>query len=104
LFGSASRREPEDAEDASKGRDVFNEKPPPEELLAISDIGKLTTTSLPENVVWNSTSHSSLNFQTAFVQIHQNGETIIFGLKKHFPDIFVLQFWFQLSTIVLLIK
>ncbi|KAG0602485.1 hypothetical protein M758_10G017100 [Ceratodon purpureus] len=50
-----SRREPEDAEDASKGRDVFNEKPPPEELLAISDIGKSTTTSLPENVVMHTT-------------------------------------------------
>lgn len=46
-----SRREPEEAEDATKGRDVFNEKPPPEELLAISDVGKSTTTSLPENVV-----------------------------------------------------
>lgn len=50
-----SRREPEDAEDASKGRDVFNEKPPAEELLAISDIGKSTTTSLPENVVMHTT-------------------------------------------------
>jgi peptidylprolyl isomerase domain and WD repeat-containing protein 1 len=49
----SSRREPEDAEDATKGRDVFNEKPPPEELLTISEIGKATTTSLPENVVWN---------------------------------------------------
>lgn len=79
MFGCPSRREPEDAEDASKGRDVFNEKPPPEELLAISDIGKLTTTSLPENVVWNSTSYPSLNFQTASFNSHKNGETIIFG-------------------------
>eukprot|EP00250_Pteridium_aquilinum_P011322 c19990_g2_i1 orf=539-2413(-) len=46
-----SRREPEEAEDASKGRDVFNEKPPPEELLAVSDVGKAITTSLPDNVV-----------------------------------------------------
>ncbi|XP_039118155.1 peptidyl-prolyl cis-trans isomerase CYP71 [Dioscorea cayenensis subsp. rotundata] len=46
-----SRREPEEPEDASKGRDVFNEKPPPEELLAVSDIGKAVTTSLPDSVV-----------------------------------------------------
>ncbi|XP_024519756.1 peptidyl-prolyl cis-trans isomerase CYP71 isoform X2 [Selaginella moellendorffii] len=50
-----SRREPEEAEDASKGRDVFNEKPPPEELLAISDVGKATTTSLPLNVMMHTT-------------------------------------------------
>ncbi|CAM6042647.1 unnamed protein product [Sphagnum compactum] len=50
-----SRREPEDAEDATKGRDVFNEKPPPEELLTISEIGKATTTSLPENVILHTT-------------------------------------------------
>lgn len=46
-----SRREPEEAEDATKGRDVFNEKPPPEELLAVSELGKAVTTSLPDNVV-----------------------------------------------------
>lgn len=46
-----SRREPEEPEDASKGRDVFNEKPPADELMAVSDIGKSVTTSLPENVV-----------------------------------------------------
>lgn len=46
-----SRREPEEPEDATKGRDVFNEKPPPDELLAASDIGKAVTTSLPDNVV-----------------------------------------------------
>jgi peptidylprolyl isomerase domain and WD repeat-containing protein 1 len=51
----SSRREPEDAEDATKGRDVFNEKPPPEELLTISEIGKATTTSLPENVILHTT-------------------------------------------------
>ncbi|KAK3041246.1 hypothetical protein RJ639_001529 [Escallonia herrerae] len=45
-----SRREPEEPEDATKGRDVFNEKPPPDELLAASDIGKSVTTSLPDNV------------------------------------------------------
>ncbi|GJN15465.1 hypothetical protein PR202_gb02383 [Eleusine coracana subsp. coracana] len=45
-----SRREPEEPEDATKGRDVFNEKPPPEELLAVSDLGKTATTSLPDNV------------------------------------------------------
>ncbi|CAL9190758.1 unnamed protein product, partial [Musa hybrid cultivar] len=46
-----SRREPEEPEDATKGRDVFNEKPPPEELLAVSDLGKAVTSSLPDNVV-----------------------------------------------------
>ncbi|XP_072981015.1 peptidyl-prolyl cis-trans isomerase CYP71 isoform X2 [Typha angustifolia] len=46
-----SRREPEEPEDATKGRDVFNEKPPPEELLAVSDLGKATTTSLPDSLV-----------------------------------------------------
>ncbi|KAH9699900.1 peptidyl-prolyl cis-trans isomerase CYP71 [Citrus sinensis] len=45
-----SRREPEEPEDATKGRDVFNEKPPPDELLAVSDIGNSVTTSLPDNV------------------------------------------------------
>lgn len=50
-FGLDSRREPEEPEDATKGRDVFNEKPPPDELLAASDIGKAVTTSLPDNVV-----------------------------------------------------
>nr|CAB3481721.1 unnamed protein product [Digitaria exilis]CAB3483798.1 unnamed protein product [Digitaria exilis] len=45
-----SRREPEEPEDATKGRDVFNEKPPPEELLAVSDLGKTATTSLPDNL------------------------------------------------------
>lgn len=47
----SSQREPEDPEDATKGRDVFNEKPPADELLAASDIGKAVTTSLPDNVV-----------------------------------------------------
>nr|KAJ0213947.1 hypothetical protein LSAT_V11C400212880 [Lactuca sativa] len=37
-------------DDATKGRDVFKEKPPPDELMAASDIGKSVTTSLPENV------------------------------------------------------
>ncbi|KAF6168375.1 hypothetical protein GIB67_018215 [Kingdonia uniflora] len=50
-----SRREPEEPEDASKGRDVFNEKPPADELLAASDIGKSTTTSLPDNVIMHTT-------------------------------------------------
>ncbi|KAK2968073.1 hypothetical protein RJ640_000488 [Escallonia rubra] len=51
IIGSfLSRREPEEPEDATKGRDVFNEKPPPDELLAASDIGKSVTTSLPDNV------------------------------------------------------
>ena len=46
-----SRREPEEPEDATKGRDVFNEKPPPEELLSVSELGKTATTSLPDNLV-----------------------------------------------------
>nr|GMD69531.1 peptidyl-prolyl cis-trans isomerase CYP71 [Ipomoea batatas] len=50
-----SRREPEEPDDASKGRDVFNEKPPAEELLAVSDIGKAVTTSLPDNVILHTT-------------------------------------------------
>ncbi|XP_062172482.1 peptidyl-prolyl cis-trans isomerase CYP71 isoform X1 [Alnus glutinosa] len=50
-----SRREPEEPEDATKGRDVFNEKPPPDELLAASDIGKAVTTSLPDNVIMHTT-------------------------------------------------
>ncbi|KAJ0020764.1 hypothetical protein Pint_31942 [Pistacia integerrima] len=50
-----SRREPEEPEDATKGRDVFNEKPPPDELLAVSDIGNAVTTSLPDNVILHTT-------------------------------------------------
>ncbi|KAK6144231.1 hypothetical protein DH2020_021051 [Rehmannia glutinosa] len=50
-----SRREPEEPEDATKGRDVFNEKPPADELLAASDIGKAVTTSLPDNVIMHTT-------------------------------------------------
>ncbi|XP_004487517.1 peptidyl-prolyl cis-trans isomerase CYP71 [Cicer arietinum] len=50
-----SRREPEEPEDATKGRDVFNEKPPADELLAVSDIGKAVTTSLPDNVIMHTT-------------------------------------------------
>ncbi|KAL2899500.1 Peptidyl-prolyl cis-trans isomerase CYP71 [Bienertia sinuspersici] len=45
-----SRREPEETEDATKGRDVFNEKPPADELLAVSELGNSSTTSLPDNV------------------------------------------------------
>jgi len=51
FFCFTSRREPEEPEDATKGRDVFNEKPPPEELLSVSDLGKTATTSLPDNLV-----------------------------------------------------
>ncbi|MQM15427.1 hypothetical protein Taro_048372 [Colocasia esculenta] len=46
-----SQREPEEAEDATQGRDVFNEKPPSEELLAVSELGKAVTSSLPDNVI-----------------------------------------------------
>ncbi|XVF19749.1 hypothetical protein REPUB_Repub11eG0137600 [Reevesia pubescens] len=50
-----SRREPEEPEDATKGRDVFNEKPSADELLAVSDIEKAVTTSLPDNVLLHTT-------------------------------------------------
>ncbi|PQQ12619.1 hypothetical protein Pyn_37994 [Prunus yedoensis var. nudiflora] len=50
-----SQREPEEPEDATKGRDIFNEKPPADELLAASDIGKSVTTSLPDNVILHTT-------------------------------------------------
>ncbi|KAG4978586.1 hypothetical protein JHK86_038060 [Glycine max] len=50
-----SRRDPEEPEDATKGRDVFNEKPPADELLSVSDIGKSVTTSLPDNVILHTT-------------------------------------------------
>ncbi|XP_050367591.1 peptidyl-prolyl cis-trans isomerase CYP71 [Argentina anserina] len=50
-----SQREPEEPEDATKGRDVFNEKPPADELLAASEIGKSVTTSLPDNVIMHTT-------------------------------------------------
>ncbi|VFQ82800.1 unnamed protein product [Cuscuta campestris] len=50
-----SRREPEEPDDVNKGRDVFNEKPPPEELLAVSETGKTVTTSLPDNVILHTT-------------------------------------------------
>nr|GEW91268.1 hypothetical protein [Tanacetum cinerariifolium] len=47
-----NRKEPEEAEDATKGRDVFNENPPHDELMAVSDIAQPVTTSLPENVIY----------------------------------------------------
>ncbi|KAG2329978.1 hypothetical protein Bca52824_001158 [Brassica carinata] len=50
-----SRREPEEPEDASQGRDVFNEKPAADELMSVSDIGNSSTTSLPENVIMHTT-------------------------------------------------
>jgi len=50
-----SRREPEEPEDASQGRDVFNEKPAADELMSVSDIGNSATTSLPENVIMHTT-------------------------------------------------
>ncbi|XVE79289.1 hypothetical protein DITRI_Ditri14bG0045900 [Diplodiscus trichospermus] len=50
-----SRREPEEPEDVTKGRDVFDEKPPADELLPVSDIGKAVATSLPDNVVLHTT-------------------------------------------------
>ncbi|TQE02108.1 hypothetical protein C1H46_012294, partial [Malus baccata] len=50
-----NQREPEEPEDATKGRDIFNEKPPADELLAASEIGKSSTTSLPDNVILRTT-------------------------------------------------
>ncbi|KAM7275776.1 hypothetical protein ACFE04_017642 [Oxalis oulophora] len=50
-----SQREPEEPEDATKGRDVFNEKPPADELLAVSELGKTAMTSLPDNVILHTT-------------------------------------------------
>nr|GEY10251.1 peptidyl-prolyl cis-trans isomerase CYP71 [Tanacetum cinerariifolium] len=40
----------EEPNDASKGRDVFNENPPHDELMAVLNIAQPVTTSLPENV------------------------------------------------------
>ncbi|GJZ91817.1 hypothetical protein Tco_0663882 [Tanacetum coccineum] len=42
---------PAKPKDATKGRDAFNRKPPPDELMDVSDIRKSVTTSLPENAV-----------------------------------------------------
>eukprot|EP00897_Mesotaenium_endlicherianum_P002680 jgi/Mesen1/243/ME1143095C07533 len=50
-----SRREPEEGEDATQGRDVFNEKPPPEELLAIADVARTAASSLPDNAIMHTT-------------------------------------------------
>ncbi|GKB63564.1 hypothetical protein Tco_0919750 [Tanacetum coccineum] len=38
------RKEPDEPKDASKGRDVFNENPSRDQLLAVSDIVKPVTT------------------------------------------------------------
>lgn len=50
-----SRREPEEGEDASSGRDVFNEKPPPDELMALADVVRSAASSLPDNVILHTT-------------------------------------------------
>ncbi|GAA0141588.1 chaperone [Lithospermum erythrorhizon] len=50
-----SRIEPEEPDDPTKGRDVFNEKPPADELMAVSELGKSAMTSLPENVIMHTT-------------------------------------------------
>lgn len=49
-----TRREPADAEDAAAGRDVFNEKPNTEELMAV-DGGGPAASSLPRGVVLHTT-------------------------------------------------
>lgn len=49
----SSQRKLKDAEDGTKGHDVFNEKPPLKKLLTIFEIGTRVTTSLLKNVVWN---------------------------------------------------
>eukprot|EP00271_Cylindrocystis_brebissonii_P022293 TRINITY_DN852_c0_g1_i2.p1 TRINITY_DN852_c0_g1~~TRINITY_DN852_c0_g1_i2.p1 ORF type:complete len:547 (-),score=128.77 TRINITY_DN852_c0_g1_i2:474-2114(-) len=46
-----SRREPEEGEEASSGRDVFNEKPPPDELMALEDVVRSAASALPDNVI-----------------------------------------------------
>ena len=51
LLPLSSRREPEEGDDPSQGRDVFNERPPAEELLALAEVAKQSTSALPENVV-----------------------------------------------------
>lgn len=75
-----SRREPEEPEDASKGRDVFNEKPPPDELLAASDIGKSVTTSLPDNVV-SFQSIVCAYFKVCNYYVVKIGETLSLGMN-----------------------
>ncbi|CAI7799569.1 unnamed protein product [Closterium sp. NIES-53] len=45
-----SQREPEEGEEPSQGRDVFNEKPPPEEMLALADVARTGASALPDSV------------------------------------------------------
>ena len=48
---ACSRREPEEGEDAGSGRDVFNEKPPADELMALTDVVRTAASSLPDSAV-----------------------------------------------------
>ncbi|CAI5477995.1 unnamed protein product [Closterium sp. Yama58-4] len=50
-----SQREPEEGEEPSQGRDVFNEKPPPEEMLALADVARIGASALPDSVVMHTT-------------------------------------------------
>ncbi|CAI5487257.1 unnamed protein product, partial [Closterium sp. Naga37s-1] len=50
-----SQREPEEGEEPSQGRDVFNEKPPPEEMLALADVARTGASALPDSVVMHTT-------------------------------------------------
>ncbi|GJP80886.1 hypothetical protein CLOP_g11085 [Closterium sp. NIES-67] len=50
-----SQREPEEGEEPSQGRDVFNEKPPPEEMLALADVARTSASALPDSVVVHTT-------------------------------------------------
>ncbi|CAI5981363.1 unnamed protein product [Closterium sp. NIES-65] len=50
-----SQREPEEGEEPSQGRDVFNEKPPPEEMLALADVARTGSSALPDSVVMHTT-------------------------------------------------
>ncbi|KAI8471687.1 MAG: putative cyclophilin (cyp-15) [Monoraphidium minutum] len=62
-----TRREPADAEDAAAGRDVFNEKPNTEEMMAV-DGGGPAASSLPRGVVLHTTKARgrALSFSLAF--------------------------------------
>eukprot|EP00959_Pyramimonas_sp_CCMP1952_P227152 4749415-Pyramimonas_sp.AAC.2 len=45
-LAARSRREPEDVADATMGRDVFNEKPAAEELMAAEELAPVASSNL----------------------------------------------------------
>lgn len=61
-----TKREPEEADDVSKGRDVFNEKPPAEELLALTDSGRAAAGQLSTGVVSGANSLLKFDVGSAF--------------------------------------